>query len=332
MIYGVTVQVTSTTEASKNVLKDLREDFQYFESVEAATEPLIQLVIGHDLNSQQGPTRGRLCPVFWGRRVKVLGWGHHRFCDYRDGHFVESENIKTFRRFWVSGPDPQRLYELSYLALLSAIGEELEARGYIRIHGLSFHGPQGATLAILDSGMGKSSVATLLLRDTRYQIYSDEISLLREGVLFPFPLRRALRAETLAHLHIEPGEARLFQRKGYTSKYLLPIPLERVATPAPLQKVFYGVRPKELLWRAFGVEKLSLCVDVVLGLGLPQMAEHMLRFDTLPRLMRFAIARIRVCYRMHFCHRVIPILFHPDSQEMANSVTEEVGPGSALAQ
>ncbi|MGZ6371573.1 MAG: hypothetical protein ACXWPM_12525, partial [Bdellovibrionota bacterium] len=276
-IYGVRVLIRGGPQ-SRQTLSGLREDLGYFESERdshAAPEILIQLE-PRPYPPEQVPVGS---PLFSTRMCQVYGWGALRCCDYGEGDWVCAENGPKERRFTVYSTDPERMYELAYLALLSSAGESLDRRGLHRVHALGVEASGRAGLLLLPSGGGKSSIAALLAQDPAVKIFSDESPLVdRQGRLHPFPVRLALLPEVARALELNP-EARLFRRKIYAAKQLFPIARSQTAASAPVSFVLIGVPgispsvASVSKWRIFR----ALFLNAVVGLGLAQMSEHFLR-------------------------------------------------------
>jgi hypothetical protein len=186
------------------------------------------------------------------------------------------------------------IYEASYLALLSSIGEALDLRGFHRLHAVGFEINGQAVVMAADSGLGKSATAALLLQNRLAKIFSDEMPLISDGKIYPFPIRMALHRTVAQSLGIDLSTARDFKRKIYPTKALLEIDPKAVAPAAPLSRFYFGVSGKTSSARSMSLgEKLRFIVTVVMGLGLPQMAEHMLRANNLFSLAQIALSRLK---------------------------------------
>jgi hypothetical protein len=91
----------------------------------------------------------------------------------------------------VESVDTHRLHEITYLSILSRVGELLERRGLHRLHALAV-GRHGETaLFMMDSGGGKSTHGLGFLRSSdRYELISEDSPLTdRRGRVHTFPLR-----------------------------------------------------------------------------------------------------------------------------------------------
>jgi hypothetical protein len=125
------------------------------------------------------------------------------------------------------------------------------------------------------------------------KIFSDEMPLIRKGVIYPFPIRMALHPHIATSLGLNPSGSRQFKRKIYPTKALFEIPRDTVAEPSPLRFFFLGTPGRVTQARHLRVfEKAKFIIIFVMGLGLPQMAEHMLRADNIVSLGRIAVSRL----------------------------------------
>jgi hypothetical protein len=142
-----------------------------------------------------------------------------------------------------------------------------------------------------------------LLTQSPRKIYSDEMPLIKGGTLYPFPIRLALKADDAARLM--PGkQGRPFQRRLYPTKWLFAIERSRVAVPAKINTVMVfkpGVFPRIKVF-------YILWLSIVVGYGLPQMAEHMLRAHSAARLIRIGFSRLWTALRLSVSAECKPFL------------------------
>lgn len=291
-IYGISVEVFAVNLETARALELLGRDFDYFRVESSADKPQITLEIPYaDFDAQSESTGPR---VFKTKMCAVYGWGSRRFCDYGKGVWVKSIESSSARCFTVYGKDMDLIYEAAYLALLSSIGEALDLRGFHRLHAVGFEFNGQAVVMAADSGLGKSATAALLMQNGRAKVFSDEMPLISEGKIYPFPIRMALHRHVAQSLGIDLATARDFKRKIYPTKALIEIEPQAVASVLPLSRFYFGVLGDSPTARSMSLsEKLRLIVTIVMGLGLPQMAEHMLRANNLLSLARIALSRLK---------------------------------------
>lgn len=296
-IYGICVEAFADQLETLQVLENLGRDFDYFRVESSTSDPNITLEIrsvSFDPNSASiGPK------LFQTKMCTVYGWGPRRYCDYDHGVWVKAINSPRHRSFTVYGKNTDLIYEAAYLALLSAIGEALDQRGFHRIHAVGFQLNGKSHVIAADSGLGKSATAILMMKDGHAKVFSDEMPLISQGKVYPFPIRMALHPQVAQSLGIDLSAAREFKRKVYPKKALIEIDRNSVAPPSDLDHFFLGVSGETALARPMSLrEKLGFLVSFVMGLGLPQMAEHMLRANNVFGLARIAFSRLKTAFQL----------------------------------
>lgn len=296
--HGIGVQLVAADASAGQLLGRLREDFAYFETRPGQPAPIrLELSCAESSAAIPIPTGPR---VFSTRMCEVYGAGGRiggpRVCIYDQSTAVALTSSAATRLFTIVGADPELVYEVAYVAILSSVGEALDLKGFHRVHALGVEYDGNAGIVILPPGGGKSAMAALLLQHTRsIRIFSDEIPLVRDGRLHPFPLRIALAPAVARALRIEKP-SRLFKRRIFPEKLLYGIDPDRVANSMPISFAIAGrlgngdqprISPANGM-RIFG----ALASQLVVGLGVPQMAEFMLRSDFVPRLPGVALSRL----------------------------------------
>ena len=185
------------------------------------------------------------------------------------------------------------LYEKSYLMIMSRIGELLDKKKYHRIHamGVSYKGK--AILCLLPMGGGKTTLTLSLLENKDFSLLSEEVPLVNKGFLYPFPIRIGVTENT--HLSIPEQYLKNFKRSHYDPKILIDVQyfhnqIANKAVPGFLfiGKRVYSAKPhiiKISFFKAFP-PLFRLCV---MGIGLPQLLEYILRLDFLDMARQFPI-------------------------------------------
>jgi hypothetical protein len=196
--------------------------------------------------------------------------------------------------------------EIGYLYLQSEIGRFLDAQGLHRVHALGLGLPDGTSaLVLLPSGGGKSTLAAEALQSPGVQLLSDDTPLVdRLGNVHPYPLRLAFRPD--AKIPAEWKEkAVAFPRRKHGEKLLVPTSaLPPHSLPRPGEKFRpgflvigrrHGRRAEPRLerlprWKGAG----PILRDLVVGLGIPQVAELVLTEGalSLPGLAPTAASRL----------------------------------------
>lgn len=272
----------------------IRKDFSYFtKSINSiSTKP--QLIIrNHQLSSAPQKSgfplwKTRMCQVF------QSSW-HTRSCVYKvEGQvaaFLQHHDFIQFKEVDIYCDNEDLFCEIVHMLILSSCGEYLEEKGVMRLHAavllykdkpFVFWGPRGA---------GKSTLAYQLMNLLEIKILTDEHGIvdLKSGQLLPFPLRLALDTKL--------SEGQTLRRIFLDQKSTLEIPVEKRGPVTTLDKfVVLGDRSNDL--SDFKVltffQKLNLFFHIVLGTGLIQMSEFMLRPTNISSLIKIFINRVRL--------------------------------------
>lgn len=252
---------------------------------------------------------------------RCFGWRRERLCDYGEGTRVHSWFDGGRRIFQVEAGETELAYEALYSAVLSAVGEELDWLGYHRVHALGLEIGQERALLILPTGGGKSAIAALLLKQGA-RIFSDESPLIRAGRIYPFPVRGALHPEVAQALSIETS-GRVFQRKLFPAKVLFEFPAHSVAQPGPLTRIFFPEAQASGTGRFRGL--WVLFKSCVIGLGLAQMSEYMIRLDSVYRLPIIALRRLVTCIGLVRRARCSVILLDSNARNGAATLLHMLG-------
>jgi len=204
------------------------------------------------------------------------------------GAVLVVEREENFSYGKVTSKNPHLADEIGYLYLQSEIGRFLDKQGLHRVHALGLGLPNGeAALVMLPSGGGKSTLALELLRAGGCMLLSDDTPLVdRFGNLLPYPLRLSFRADA----NLPPdwrAAAQTFERRRHGAKLLVPtsaLPARLLPRPTDKFRPAYLVvgerhgnlsQPKMSAlprWRG----GITLFRDMVVGLGVPQVAELIL--------------------------------------------------------
>lgn len=201
---------------------------------------------------------------------------------------------------------PSLAEEIGYLYLQSELGRFLDEQGLHRVHALGLGLPDGrAALALIPSGGGKSTLGLSLLEKEAGVLLSDDTPLLdRLGRAWPYPLRLSFREGTTLPA-AWAANAQRFERRKHGAKILVPtaaLPSRLLPRPGDhfrpgflILAERHGSRTEPLLerlprWRGLA----PLTRDLVVGLGVPQVAELILTrgLGSLPGLAPTAASRL----------------------------------------
>ncbi|MDE2312946.1 MAG: hypothetical protein KGL04_02070 [Elusimicrobia bacterium] len=335
--YGVGVRIAGSCPG---VLDDLRRDFSWFSAPSQASAPDFSWLLEIDAKKTCRPASASGPPVFKARGFTAYERRGRRLVRYSDGSEASFDFRSGAGR--VRAKTPERARELAYLAVLSRVGEALDRRGLHRVHALGLEQGGQAALVLLPSGGGKSSLALeIFRRSPNVRFLSEDSPLVcTHGLVHPFPLRWSLRPD--ADLSGVPENfIRHFQREGYGPKRLVDAEFfrDRIAQAAPLRRIFIGRRggrPAQAApassWRAFA----RLLDNLVVGRGLPQMAEYMagLGPGTFKRLAPLAFSRARTARRLARQSPAYRLDLGPSPAEGAkillNCLEDDHGPGTGF--
>lgn len=274
--YGLSLALRS---ADKAIVEGIRRDFSYFEKPSDTAQVNIEV-------ADEKPDYS--CLPNLRASIYTLGYICYRgkeevFTDYH-GHGLRVFNCRQGSyRIISEGADLR--YEISYLTILSVVGQFLDSKHIHRVHALGISQNDKAILILLPEKGGKTTLALRLLRSGHVKLLSEDSPLLtRRGEVLPFPLR----------LGIQPGG-----EGGIPEKYLHPANFTRVGTKILVDVDYYAdkigsaSKPGIILLgqRALGCESRiepasrssaakEFIKNSVVGLGLHQGIEYLLGRNT----------------------------------------------------
>ena len=296
-IYGIITNVIATDSGSRVTLEGIAKDFAFF-TTSKAPDSAIRIFLHQSRKSGNLDITGR--KSFSTRMCKVYDMGSTRICDYGDGAVVIAEHSKAQKIFKVFNPREDELYEVSFTLILSAVGEALDEKCFHRVHALGFELKQQTCLAILPRGAGKSAISLLLCKNPNFKLYSDENPLVLNNNICAFPLHQALRPEVAENLSLNITSTALFRRRLFPAKAIFHQPIEQIAKPNCLRVILIGKpagnESPSLAPAGFLTTFCSLLKALVLGIGLCQMAEHMLRLNNLMKLSMIFFSRLKTAF------------------------------------
>jgi hypothetical protein len=271
----------------------LEDDFAYFTAVKPIATQTIVLNI-KPLAMAQPP---ELSASHVYSQCVVFNSGSQSWIDYHGSAWLHRHNATQATLY---ADDKDLTQELSYLFLQSVLGQLLEQRGLFRVHCLSFTFNGQGVLFLTPSGGGKSSLTLGLLDQSEVQLLGDDICLVdTKGNLWPYPMRFSFSPSTILPAHLE-SKTVLWSRRQFGQKKLLPI----AALPRPPSPGLQAIAPAFLIiaerWTKRSqakAEKISkfnviptLLRELVVGIGLPQVAELVLTQGFLKNLQLCQIA------------------------------------------
>ncbi|OGR41407.1 MAG: hypothetical protein A2X35_10385 [Elusimicrobia bacterium GWA2_61_42] len=312
LAYGVGVRVES---AAAGLLADLKEDFAHFAAASGHDRDIriTARLQPPDLALLKGARRlvktGK-CSVF---RTAAGARAVH----YPEGLVCEYDYAREAGT--LSSEDPALLREIAYLLILSRLGEKLDLKGLHRIHAMAAEFEGDGFLVTAPVSGGKTTLLAELALDPAFTPLANDTPLVdSRGDIHPFPLRVALAAGSPLLARFPAGALRPFERRHYPRKYLLAaaglsgnVPgrtrcsklflLKKRAGPPHIKKIG---RPRAAL---------ELLISLVIGSGVPQIAEYFLRTELsdLPAKLCILLGRLGAALALlrncgAFCFYVSP--------------------------
>lgn len=291
----------------KGILENLKRDLGYF--VDEFNDPAIRIKCTFAKPQLSGLPNYRA--KYYKRDSIAFGSGDKRIVDYR-GRAVTIYNYKSEVGEVISD-DEAKLHEVTYLLLLSRVGEHLDDLGLHRVHGFGIRFNDHGVLGLIPEGGGKTTTLMSLLDDQRVRIFSDDTPVISGGKMLPFPSRMSL---CLNDAPVVPDEfKRRFMRTERDEKVLIDLTYfkGRIGEPVSLDTIILGERtlsPTPNIRRVSRLRAVKpLMRDMVFGLGIPQLLEHFLRQTTGDYLHKTVIfmrrsmsaARILLQSRVYAC-------------------------------
>jgi len=272
--YGLAVEVAA---ADASLVEEARRDFAYFQRSGVQAQPAARI----ELRCMPPPydELPAMPAAFFTPRNVCFRQGNYTYIDYFGAALAVYD--RSARTCVVYGTDHDLLHEITYLYLLSTVGEYLDRRGVHRVHALGISIEGRGILILLPSGGGKSTLALQLLREPDVSLLGEDTPLIdRAGMILPFPLRMGVRAGE--ETGIPPAFLRTVSRMEFDPKTLIDLAYfgDRVGTSVPPSLVLVGERNTGDVCR---IERLgarevmnALVKNMVVGLGVYQGLEFLL--------------------------------------------------------
>lgn len=182
-VYGLPVGVSGDWP---EVLEALRRDFAWFPPTTAAPEVTVSIARRPADLTRFGPLEARR--VTW-RSAEYRDRGR-TIVDYL-GHAVSVEDGRG--DFTIEGSHGWIVWRASHEFILDRVGAHLDRLGLTRVNGLGLAGANGATVVVLESGGGKTTLALRALADGVGVVSEGSPLLDGTGLVHPFPLPLLVR-------------------------------------------------------------------------------------------------------------------------------------------
>jgi len=296
-ISGIKVSAFS---ASADLASEFGKDFGQTQDAPADTKNDIKLRI--KLSRPPSAIRQKLEKLLpFKNGLRLRDFGERRLISYPEGAVLLYDYRNESACLWTEHYHLAR--ELSYLCALSRAGILLDLKGLHRIHASAVQLNGHTAIICGPSGSGKSTLALLLALDHNASLYSDDFPLTDTcGKIFPFPARPAIGQDN--YLAARSLNSRILERRKYGRKLLLEQTSLRSPEPA-LADCLIVLETKraekaELRPASKTAALAELMKHLVLGLGLPQIAELLLSAS--PRqniqLALIALSRAGAAWRL----------------------------------
>jgi len=293
--HGILVKVLINDKESA---KFIETDFSYFyiDPGEATRTPDITLSVFLSPPPYEKIPEGTLA-AYHTKDAAVYKHGEMTYYDYAGEALVVYDDRHDSAKIY--SLDRNFLYEKTYLMVMSRVGMELDRKKLHRIHAMGVVFEGRTILCLLPMGGGKTTLTLSLLEKKAFSLLSEEVPLVSSGGrLYPMPVRMGVTAGT--PLSIPEKFLKPFQRSHYKPKTLIDINYfkDQIAPVAKPGFVFVGKRIHSAKPKIIKISRLKAFGPVfrlcVMGVGLPQLLEYVLRFDLLSMVGRISIFSSRL--------------------------------------
>lgn len=270
--YGLDLQLQS---ADKGVVENIRRDFSYFEAPVNIPQMNIEVF-------DKSPPFGSL------PNLKASVYATNYICYRRNGDtFTDyfGQGLRVFnsrtKSYQVFSESADLKHEISYLTILSVVGQFLDSQHIHRVHALGVSQNGRAILILLPISGGKTTLALQLLQSGRVKLLSDDSPLINcRGEVLPFPLRVGVVPG--GELNIPAKYLRTMNMMQYGTKILIDIDCfaDKISSACQPGVILLGERVLGYESRIEPASKLSagkeFIKNSVVGLGLHQGIEYLL--------------------------------------------------------
>jgi hypothetical protein len=276
--YGCEVTVTSD---DSTLVQEIRRDYAYF--ARSGGEVRARLTV---TMRRESPPYDSIPPVaasFYTPRNVCFRDGETAYVDYFGQGLAIHE--KRAGRCTVYGEEFDRVREIAYYFILSTVGQYLDSIGMHRVHALGVARNGKASLLLLPSGGGKSTMALQLMQRPGFGLLGEDTPLIdRNGMVHPFPLRLGIRHDAKTDI---PGEyLRTVSRMEFDPKTLIDVTYfeDRWSDAVPPGVILVGSRNagyvSEIVPLSSRKTFHSLLKYQIVGLGIYQGLEFLLERGT----------------------------------------------------
>ena len=204
-----------------NILSRLKMDFEYFLDHNIQDLENIQLTVRIEIVKNISPLiiPQKLKPLFQRQNSITYELNGVRYNDYY-GSVISEFNVSKGEAYIV-GNELEKLYEVTYLLILSRSGKFLDLAGKHKVHAFSIVQNGRGLVCMQPMRGGKSTLFTEILLNYNIEIGSDDTPLINQkGNLLPFPLRVSLD-KIPESLSLTENDYYLMTREFYKAKFSL---------------------------------------------------------------------------------------------------------------
>lgn len=290
--YRIAINVFATSEDENRKFtffkNKIEEDFFYFL---AGKQLFSDLEIKISRSKLQKSWSGILLGKTRMTKVYQLSL-NQRYYLYKKGSDLAELKIGFFKnkKAEIFSENSDLIYEILYILILSSSGEYLDYRGLVRIHAMGMTNINKTIMFYGARGAGKSTLYASLSEKEGYRFFSDEICLLdiHNNLLKPFPVRIALSDQALINLDSKNLVVSKLKRVFLDEKNTFSFNRTLVSKEKELTSFIKlsSISGSNTLSEAKNLEKVKVFFEIVLGLGLIQMVEFLIRIDNIYVLVR----------------------------------------------
>jgi len=271
------------------VVDSIRLDFSYFQTESSNTDVKIT-VFNEAPPYDELPN---LCAAFYTPRNVCYRKNETTYIDY-SGKALSIYNSKK-KTCYIYGKNKHLIHEISYLCILSIVGQFLDSKKIHRVHALGVSRRGKAILILLPIGGGKTTLALEFLKSKDVKLLSEDTPLITpQGKILPFPLR--IGVQLGQNIDVPQKYIRRIERMEYGPKTLIDIGYfyDRIGTISEPGIIIVGERTLGTQSKIEPLSKLkavnAFVKNAVVGLGIYQGLEFLLEKGTWEILNKSGLA------------------------------------------
>jgi hypothetical protein len=327
-LYGFRVAVESDDDG---VLEDIQRDFSYFSKGPGEESALVE-VISESVPRALLP---RLKATLQTPRNIVYRKGDVSYVDYFGRALTIRQGKEKAYKIYCN--DRDLAHEITFLTILSQVGQHLDAIGLHRVHALGIEAGGRAMLILLPVSGGKTTLALRILCSEGIKLLSEDSPLIsRSGEVFPFPLRIGVRVGDEPS-GIPSKYSRTVKRMEFDPKTLIDIEYfrKKIGEPCQIGSILLGERwlagPSSIRPERRRCAIKAFIKNSVVGLGLYQGIEFVLERTALEILGKAGVAFSRFRNSVEVIRRsqVYRFAMGPDAEQNAEVLVKFIRESSS---